>query len=416
MWLRSLGVFAVGESMPPAQRGVAGVLAAILALSGAFRLARSVSGRRPLWLLVPYLLAPLMITWGGAVTRPIFNERYIIAALPAFLLLIAGLVAQDTVDPQEARGSGTTSLARTGEHRPTAADAPLAYAAAPRWSSWPALALGIILLAATVQSLVHHYDDPTYSKSRGWRQLAAVMTRYSRSWPADRVRVAQTYPDPTLWYYFTSSQDCTECGVRRVVLPPAAKDEAGARVLVNTLAAQDVQRVVVAVQPSEGWDDREIAPRALQEAYRLVGETPVGDWRVQVYERPPSDLPALMTSFANGLQLTGAAVPGEQVSPGDVLPVYLQWQSGQQSLSGSEKITVQLLDSRNKVAAQLDQPFGPADLEAAPATYALNLARTLPAGSYRLIVALYDPSREGSPRIPTLEGNDHVVLGVLASH
>ncbi len=373
LWLRSLGVFAVGETMPAGQRAAVGVLAAILALLGALRLARSAAGRRALWLLVPYLLAPLLITWAGALARPIFNERYIIAALPGLLLMIAGVA---------------------GRPGGRAADRPVVYVRA---------ALLAVLLVATLASLLHYYDDPAYSKSRGWRQLAAVLDRYSRSWPEAKVRLAQTYPDPTLWYYVTS-------GVDHFVLPPAANDESRARALVNQLAAQDVQRVVVAVQPSENWDDSEIAARTLEEAYKLIGETPVGDWRVRVYERPPSELPAAAISFANGLQLAGAAVLSERLSPGDVVSITMQWQDGQQSLSGNEKLTLQLLDAGSKVIAQIDQPFGQADLEAAPATYSLPLARTLPAGSYRLIAALYDPTVEGSPRLQTLDGNDHVVL------
>jgi len=262
---------------------------------------------------------------------------------------------------------------------------------------------------ATIASLLHYYDDPIYSKSRGWRQVAAVLDRHSRGVPRDAARVVQTFPNPTLWYYVTSDVD-------RFVLPPAANDESAARSLVNQFATQGVQRVIVAVESTENWDKGGIAPRTLGEVYSLIDETPVGDWRVQVYERQPSELPAPGITFAGGLKLAGAAISIEQLSAGDVAPVYMQWQGGKQSLNGNEKITVQVLDAENKVVTQLDQPFGQVDLVATPARYLLHLPRTLPGGSYRLIAALYDPSIEGSPRLLTLDGRDHVVLGELQGY
>jgi len=477
MSLRSLGVFAVGETMPAGQRAAAGIVIAILGLAGVLGLARSAAGRRSLWLLAPYLIAPLLITWAGALSRPIFNERYIIAALPGLLLMVAGVVSRDrlptdrlptdrlpingqateqrplkradTGQPDstspvygaslrspdidvraaplkraERAGIGSVSPLKGASLRSPASLAPGGGGAAdgsPLHEQNPnvhnvravAATLLAVLFVAMVASLLHYYDDPAYSKSRGWRQVAAVLDRHSRSVPGDKTRVVQTFPNPTLWYYVTSD-------VEQFVLPPAANDESGARSLVNQFAAQGVQRVVVAVESTANWDNSEIAPRTLGEVYSLIDETPVGDWRVQVYERQPSELPAPGITFANGLHLAGFAVPSGQLSAGDVAPVYMQWQGGgpgtvpvEQGLSGNEKITLQVLDAANKVVTQLDRPFGQVDLAAAPATYLLHLPRKLPGGSYRLIAALYDPSIESSPRLLTLDGRDHVVLGEL---
>ncbi len=94
LWLRSLAVFAAGETMPAELRTVLALLAGILAVCGAIRLFLSGStGRRALWLALLLLLVPLLITWVGAISRPIFNERYIIAALPGFVLLVAAAFA-----------------------------------------------------------------------------------------------------------------------------------------------------------------------------------------------------------------------------------------------------------------------------------------------------------------------------------
>ena len=90
MLQRALSVFGVGETVPVEQRMAVAALAGILLVIGAIRLARSgAQARRSLFLLGLYLAVPLMATWISASQRPIFNERYLIAAVPPFFLLVA---------------------------------------------------------------------------------------------------------------------------------------------------------------------------------------------------------------------------------------------------------------------------------------------------------------------------------------
>ena len=90
MLQRALSVFGVGETVPIEQRTAVAVLAGILLVIGAIRLARSgAQARRALFLLALYLAVPLLATWISALQRPIFNERYLIAAVPPFFLLVA---------------------------------------------------------------------------------------------------------------------------------------------------------------------------------------------------------------------------------------------------------------------------------------------------------------------------------------
>ncbi len=89
MLSRSLSVFAMGESVPATQRVLWAGLASVLLLIGGLHLARNgPAGRRTLWLLALYLAVPLGVTWYSAQQRPIFNERYLIAAAPPFYLLL----------------------------------------------------------------------------------------------------------------------------------------------------------------------------------------------------------------------------------------------------------------------------------------------------------------------------------------
>jgi uncharacterized membrane protein len=417
MWLRSLSVFAAGESVPGEQRPLLAVLAAALLLIGAARLMLvGTRGRRALWLLGLYLLVPLLATWLGAQARPIFNERYLVAALPAFFLLVAAAVfapARDVKAGQPAEVvrrwghshwlQGLRSrLARMGMSQP---DAVLRIASA---------ALLVLMVSASLLSLGRHYDDPAYSKTRGWRTLASVLARHSAGYASESVRVAQTYPDPTLWYYYTGPAG-------QLVLPPAPRDAPGAEREVAALVGEGVQRVVVAMQSSPAWDDTGIASAALAKEYALLAETPVAGWKVQVFDRAPAVLgvadivfaPASGAAAGSGLRLLGASVPAERLLPGDVLRVYLRWAGQAAALSGSEKITLQLLAGSGKLVAQTDQPFDPGVLDASSVGYTVAVPRLLSPGAYRLIVALYDPSRPGAARLLTTSGADHVELAVL---
>jgi len=154
-----------------------------------------------------------------------------------------------------------------------------------------------------------------------------------------------------------------------------------------------------------------------QGGYELLSETPVGGWQVQVFGRPPRRLPPVDVGFANlgasGVRLTGAAVPVERLIPGDVLPVYLRWAGNAGALGGAEKLSLQLLDAGGKLVAQTDRPFGAAQLSGQPSGTSIALPRYLPPGAYRLIAALYDPSKPNAPRWKTSAGADHVELAVL---
>lgn len=388
MLLRGLAVFAAGESAPAGLRVSLALAAGLLILLGGARLARAGQRVRPALLLLGlYLAVPLLATWISALQRPIFDERYLVAAAPPFFLLAAVAVA-GVGQPHPAHGAATPP--RAG-----------------RLAGWLAAALLIFLLAGMVGSLARFYGDPAVSKTRGWRQLAAALERYSAGWPVDAVRLAQNFPDPTLWYYYRGP-------VEHLVLPPAAHDGAGAERAVAALAAAGVQRLLAPLQPAAGWDDAGLAQQALDRYYDLALETAVGVWPLRVYQRRPQTVAPLDLPFANGLRLTGAAFAAPPVLPGDALLVYLRWQGEGSELTGSEKLTLQVLDENGRVAAQMDQPFGAADLAAPFQVYSVPLPADLPPGSYRLLAALYDPGQAGAPRLLTRAGADHVELGVIS--
>ncbi|MBX3015837.1 MAG: glycosyltransferase family 39 protein [Caldilineaceae bacterium] len=381
LW-RAGSVLLVGESVPANQRLWWALLAGGVLLWGVVTLVRTGGNeRRALTLLLLYLGIPLLATWWSATQRPIFNERYLVAATPPFLLLLA---------------------------------AALTYPWHPRAHQWPPLGKVArlvslwIVLAGMQLSLFQHYRDPAYSKTRGWRVLAATLTAWSAQLSPAQVRIAQNFPDPTLWYYYTGP-------LRHVVLPPGPQDEAGAYTVVQALATEGVQRVILPQQPAPQWDDQGLAGAALATAYQRVAAATVGVWPVQLYVAPLPLTPHHVT-FTNGLTLTGFAHQPATLTPDNVLAVQLGWQGAATQLTGSEKVFVQLLNEAGQLVAQDDQPFPP------PATstsmthitaYGILLPTVLPAGDYTLITGLYDPSLPGAPRIATTAGRDHVVIATL---
>ncbi len=173
MVIRSLSAFAVGETLPTALRDIFAVVGTVLAGWGAVHHVREGrSGRAVLSFLLLCLLLPLGLSWIGALSRPIFNERYMIAAVPPFYLLIGA--------------------AFEGARAPTGPPRRLGRRARLLRS----VLLGGLLVGMAV-SLDHYYGDPAFSKTRGWRESPH---RPSESWPTAcrRARRAwsRTFPTP----------------------------------------------------------------------------------------------------------------------------------------------------------------------------------------------------------------------------
>ncbi len=191
---RIMGVFAAGESSPVETRVLAAAVCGALMMLGSVRLfAGNARTRRAAGLLVLYLAIPVLATWLGSRNRPIFNERYLVAAVPACYLLLAAVISPIDSARRVAFWRGTKALGIAG--------------------------LAFLLFGASI-SLQRYYTDPAYSKTLGWRELARAVEQLAAGLPAEQVRVAQNFPDPTQWYYYRGPVD-------HLVLPPAGGDRAG---------------------------------------------------------------------------------------------------------------------------------------------------------------------------------------------
>lgn len=346
-------------------------------------------------MLLLSLFVPLLATWGSSLSRPIFNERYLVAAVPPFYLLLAGAIFAAPM-----RGRGLAPAVATPPVRP------LRPTPNRLLVVFVAGAL-LVLQAGAALSLQRHFTDPTYSKTVGWRKLAAALEELASGLPVEQVRIAQNFPDPTLWYYYRGP-------VAHLVLPPQALDETAARQEVSSLVAADVQRVILPAQPAAWWDDRGLATAALAASYTQIGERTVAGWPVRVYARSPAALPAIGVVFVGGLALEAALVEPTEVHAGGLLAIHLRWQGPPGAVPAGEKLTLQLLGPHAQVVAQTDQPVADDAIVGRTASYGILLPEAgLASGNYRVILALYNPEQPGSPRRPTNAGADSVPLATV---
>ena len=384
--IRSFSVFAVGESVPKGQRGFFAVAALALVITGAAALVADRRTRRAALWFALYLAVPVLATWYGAVSRPIFDERYLAAAAAPFFVLAASsllLAARPVGVGQRWRAAAGVAV----------------------------FALVVVVVGGATASLVRTYVDPAYSKTRGWRLLADTLEQLPACVPADSARLIQNYPDPTLWYYYGGP-------IEHLVLPPAAQDVDETRAIVAALRADGVRWLAFVDQPAENWDAGDMAQAMLAEQFTRVAEMNVVNWPVEVYVRSPQAFEPLAVDFVNGMALTGYATEPERAAPAGILVVHVQWDAVQLIDSAEMKVFVQLLDGQGRLAAQQDQPLIFEEADAAGglvvSSYGILLPETLEPGAYSLIVGLYAPDESGSPRISTTAGADHVVLQTVS--
>jgi hypothetical protein len=182
---------------------------------------------------------------------------------------------------------------------------------------------------------------------------------------------------------------------------------------VRLLADQGVHRVILVLQPMPWWDKADIAATVLAQEYTMIDEIPVGAWQVQVYSQPAQELMPVGAAFKEGPVLADAAVEPIDLPAGSLLAVHTRWAGSVEGLTGSEKITVQVLDAQNNLVAQRDEGFAPGAIGGPAVTYGILLPEDVPPGAYRVIVALYRTEQAGLTRLLMLDGSDSISLATI---
>jgi hypothetical protein len=190
--------------------------------------------------------------------------------------------------------------------------------------------------------------------------------------------------------------------------------------VAGELRTQGVQRVLLQIVDSF-WDGQGIAASALESEFVQVEETYSGRWIVKIYGRPgDGELRPLGVKFIGGPVLEAAYARVDV--PGRLVEVYLRWADGPTPLNGAEKIFIHvgaqddpaaLIGQRDELL-ELHSPRAIAVNGARVHGYGVRLNEALPPGRYHVRIGLYDPSRDGAPRLLTDDGRDALVIASFA--
>lgn len=321
----------------------------------------AVAVRRSPWsalLLVLALLLPVVGVFVASISRPVFNERYLMAASPAFYVLVAALVP----------------VSKPGRYRCVA---------------W--LRGGVILcVVALYVGLAHRYETmtTTVAKSRDAGAFGAYLAEHAA--PGDRVLF--NLIDPTFDYYYRHAG-----GRAPVIVAPLTKDEDDAALDVRLGRQLDAApRVWFIPDGMKWWDTRQIVPAWMDRHYLRRNETNVSISIVE-YDAVPNRHP-LTVLFGTGPRLVGTDLAdATPVATGKPWTVTLLWQAAS-ALTVSYTVSIQVLSPAGQLVAQSDgiPQSGKAPTtswrttETIPDPHVLTLPSGTAAGSYVVAVAVYD--------------------------
>jgi 4-amino-4-deoxy-L-arabinose transferase-like glycosyltransferase len=254
-----------------------------------------------------YLIAAIVVPFAGIYAivglRSTFNAYYFIFAFPAMYFLLAdGLL----VILKQSRRLGVALIA-------------------------VGLIVGLVGLA-------NHYFDPRYSKTHGWREVAAHITQASQ--PGDGYLA--NFPDPVQGYY-----------LRRLNLPyamlPDSPDSTPAEVDA-ALATLHYDRTWFAPIRASQWDRAGYVQARLLKTAVLLEDQQFDQAQLMLFAPSDRAVP-LAARFADGVQLTGYTLTPDRLT--------LVWQAGS-TPSTDYTVFVHALDRDGRLVAQHDAPPTPA--------------------------------------------------------
>ena len=350
-------------------------------------------------LLLLFLVIPIVGVWllEGTVGNLSIDEQLTVAALIPFAIVlsigmatIGGLVEERlgwrwriwTADPSS---DGPTTLTKISVGH-------------------VAVACLICLYAAgNLFSLSNHYFNPSFSKSRGLRQLAAKIEEWGRGLSPTEVQTAlRVFSDYAIPYYHPAS-------VGHTFVVFGSEWDLGVP-QVETLSERGFGRVLLPF-PTGGFSDLNERPlEELSRHYNLAASATLDNWTLHLFSRPDPDLwQSLEVPFVNELTLTRVQVEPAVPPAGGILVVHMEWSGDPERLTGGEKVFLHLLDEGGNLIAQWD-PELRMDHSPHIISAAVEVPANLPSGPLRLIGGLYDVMVEGAPRIVTESGDDSRVL------
>ena len=311
-----------------------------------------------------YLWVPLIGVYVASQFKPVFDERYLIMASPAFYLLA---------------GAGVVWLLDL-RHRGLALTA---------------LVLVVALLATGGVALANYYFNPRFAKSPPWREILNYIA--SEAQPGDAL--IYTAPLPTILYYNENRLPAYLVIPRgpETSLPEAVEE------LEYVFENHDNVWLIPAAPGDwpvshqiEPWLDRHSA-RLDQVFFRIV--------HIGLYESPATFFDTMRPQsarFAGGVSLKGFRLAeGEtplDVEAGASIPLTLVWYAEHQPAAAYTVFT-HLVGPDGMLWGQWDNPpvwgtHPTTEWEAGETVfdqYLIPVSEDAPTGKYHLLVGLYDP-------------------------
>jgi hypothetical protein len=305
----------------------------------------------PLTTLWAALGVPLAVTFFISLWRPAFDERYLIAVVPVYLLFVAWGLSY----LQGRLRIVTFAL------------------------------FGFIALGSGYSIYGYHYL-PEYAKSADWR--GAINRAVADQQPGDFL--LSTYPDPSQEYY--------NAGRMPFVLLPSSfpVDTAATFDSLSRLSAEH-PRLWLAPVRANNWDRDGLVEGWLNRYADQVAEYSIRGLRLKLYQTEQrylermtavgADLGEQIRLAGYSLRLGGEEIlPGEMIAPGSTLRLTLYWQA-LAPIKTDYTVFTHLLDAQGAMRGQKDSP----PLQGAYPTSAWQVGERL-VDSYEIIVDAATPA------------------------
>jgi mannosyltransferase len=400
---RTLTAFSVGQTLNDAWGTAATWVLCAMVAFGTLTVLRQRSTRSYGVLTWVWMAVPALIVIAINRTRPKFSPRYLMNALPPFLILAS---------------AGAQQLFL------------LSRRFAFTWRGWAVSAVLLVATAtlggATTRSLANHYLDERLHRP-DFRAVATYIETHAS--PDDLIVLVGGHSYPAFTYYYRGPLPVIPLPDKLLPTTQQPIDLSALATLNQAIAGRHSLWLVL-------WQESLADPTGLimdtleQTYHRLGVGTEFHGLALLAFDVSPGALLAESTSpqtpmvanLGRQIRFLGYDLPVDTVQPGDTLYLYLYWEALPQ-ITADYKVFTQILDERNQIVAQQDKVAG---AEAYPTShwpsgaivrdrFLLTIHPEASPGQYRLIAGLYNPGG-GQPRLP-VEGagaqDDHILLSTI---
>jgi len=386
--------FSVGLTVDFPVAQIATAVFLFFAALGVFAMVRQRGGREdpfagfdPAWLAPLCFIVPVVVAYAVNPIMPFFFERYVLVALPGFIVTVA------------------LGLDFVAQHRAGAA-----------------IGIAGLFVVASAFSLWNYYFNDAYAKGQYGQMMAYVA---SQAQPGDALILNNPLQKPLYNYYAPR-------GIPAFYFPDGAPlEDPGTRQQFETVARSHPRLWLVMFGNPAEYDPTGYLERWLgANAFKTFSRGFV-DAALSLYVMPgaPTIQHAAHATLGENIRLVGYDLDRAQIAPGETLQLTLHWQTAA-PIGQSYKVFTHLIGAMNPatnspVWAQMDgEPVGgsrPTSTwqvgETMDDRYGLLVPADAPPGEYSLEVGMYDPAT--LVRLPVRDENgarvaeDRVGLGTV---